>query len=73
MIYRDITNFFYNKEKHGFHLVENSQLPVMTAFSTFLLVLSFIIYQRQSISAFVHLNDLSYKIAMIQIIAILMC
>ena len=38
------SNFFYSKERHGFHLVDNSQLPVMTAFSAFLLVASFVFY-----------------------------
>jgi hypothetical protein len=32
------------KERHHFHLVDNSQLPVVTAFTAFLLVLSFVFY-----------------------------
>jgi len=36
--------FLAQKEKHVFHLVENSQLPLVTAISAFLLVLSFVYY-----------------------------
>jgi hypothetical protein len=37
-------NFFYRKERHGFHLVDNSQLPVITALSAFLLTSGFVFY-----------------------------
>lgn len=41
---QNTSNFFYRKERHGFHLVDNSQLPVITAFSAFLLTSSFVFY-----------------------------
>lgn len=34
--------FIKRKEKHHFHLVDNSSLPLLTSFSVFLLVLSFV-------------------------------
>ena len=37
-------NFFYARERHRFHLVDNSPLPVITALSAFLLVTSIIFY-----------------------------
>lgn len=37
-------NFIKKKEKHHFHLVDNSSLPLLTSFSIFLLVLSFVFW-----------------------------
>jgi hypothetical protein len=36
--------FFKNKEKHQFHLVESSLLPVVTGFSAMLVVMSLVFY-----------------------------
>lgn len=40
----NVTNFFYQKEKHKFHLVENSVLPIITAFSAFICVINVVYY-----------------------------
>lgn len=37
-------HFIEKKEKHHFHLVDNSALPLLTSFSVFLLVLSFVFW-----------------------------
>jgi len=37
-------NFLKNKEKHRFHLVDNSQLPLITSTAAMLLVMSFVFY-----------------------------
>lgn len=37
------SKFFYQKERHGFHLVDNSQLPVLTSGSIFLVVGSLVL------------------------------
>jgi len=36
--------FFHTKEKHHFHLVDNSQLPIITAIASILLVLNLVFY-----------------------------
>ena len=36
--------FFENKEKHHFHLVENSQLPLITALASMLFVFNGVFY-----------------------------
>jgi len=51
------TNFFYLKERHRFHLVDNSQLPVMTAISTYLLASSFVFYLHPTKSQFISIID----------------
>lgn len=40
--------FFQTKEKHHFHLVDNSQLPIITAFASMLLVLNIVFYLHPS-------------------------
>jgi hypothetical protein len=40
--------FFKTKEKHQFHLVDNSQLPIITAFAATLLVLNIVFYLHPS-------------------------
>ena len=40
--------FFKNKEKHQFHLVDNSQLPLITSSAAMLLVMSFVFYFHPS-------------------------
>jgi hypothetical protein len=37
-------NFLKTKEKHHFHLVDNSQLPLITSIAAMLLVMSFVFY-----------------------------
>jgi len=43
-MYQMINNFLKNKEKHRFHLVDNSQLPLITSTAAMLLVMSFVFY-----------------------------
>jgi hypothetical protein len=49
---RTINKFFQLKEKHHFHLVDQSQLPLLTAFAVMLLVLNIVFY--------LHSTDVSY-------------
>lgn len=66
------TNFFYNKERHGFHLVDNSQLPIMTAFSTFLVVLNCVFYLNPTKCNVINsLDQLGFQFAGILLITIL--
>jgi hypothetical protein len=37
-------NFFRHKERHQFHLVGSSQLPILTALSALLLVMGIVFY-----------------------------
>ena len=41
--------FFRLKEKHNYHLVDNSQLPLIAAFAAMLLVLNIVFYLHASI------------------------
>ena len=50
--------FFKAKEKHTFHLVEQSQLPIITGLSVMLLVLSLVFYWHPSRSVSVHHMDI---------------
>lgn len=54
---KNITNFFYRKEKHSFHLVDNSQLPVMTAASTFMVACSVIFYLNSKLCPILKICD----------------
>ena len=57
-------NFFYDKEKHHFHLVDNSQLPIVTAFATMLLVLSFVFYFHPVDRSLLHfLDNMVFQVA----------
>ena len=47
-------NFLKNKEKHQFHLVDNSQLPLVTSTAAMLLVMSFVFYFHPSDPFFLH-------------------
>jgi hypothetical protein len=40
--------FFRTKEKHHFHLVDNSQLPIIAAIASMLLVLNIVFYLHPS-------------------------
>ena len=40
--------FFRTKEKHNFHLVDNSQLPIISAIASMLLVLNIVFYLHPS-------------------------
>jgi heme/copper-type cytochrome/quinol oxidase subunit 3 len=46
--------FFRLKEHHNFHLVDNSQLPIIAALATMLLVLNIVFYLHSSIIALLH-------------------
>jgi hypothetical protein len=50
-------NFFRLKEKHNFHLVDNSQLPLVAATASMLLVLSIVFYLHAPIIRFLHSSD----------------
>jgi hypothetical protein len=59
-----LSNFFGQKEKHHFHLVDNSQLPLVTAMSAFLLVLSFVFYLHPtSVSSLHKLDNFFFQMA----------
>ena len=47
-------NFLKTKEKHHFHLVDNSQLPLTTSTSAMLLVMSFVFYFHPTTPFFLH-------------------
>jgi hypothetical protein len=49
--------FFLTKEKHHFHLVDNSQLPLVAATASMLLVLSIVFYLHSSYQGFIHLLE----------------
>jgi hypothetical protein len=49
--------FFQTKEKHQFHLVDNSQLPIITAFAATLLVLNIVFYLHPAGFSFLHFFD----------------
>jgi heme/copper-type cytochrome/quinol oxidase subunit 3 len=57
-------NFFNLKEKHQFHLVDSSLLPVVTGFSAMLVVMSLVFYWHpSSISAIAKFDGLLMQIA----------
>lgn len=67
-------NFFGQKEKHQFHLVDNSQLPLVTAISAFLLVLSFVCYWHPTSVPFVtKLSNFLFQIAWLEFTTVLFC
>jgi len=49
--------FFHTKEKHHFHLVDNSQLPIITAIASILLVLNLVFYWHPSDLGSLHFFD----------------
>jgi len=69
-----LSNFFGQKEKHHFHLVDNSQLPVVTAMSAFLLVLSFVFYLHPtSVSSLHKLDNFFFQMAWFEFTTVLFC
>jgi heme/copper-type cytochrome/quinol oxidase subunit 3 len=50
-------NFFTIREQHHFHLVDNSQLPIIGALASMLLVLNIVFYLHPSDKALLHLFD----------------
>jgi hypothetical protein len=69
---QNTSNFFYKKERHGFHLVDNSQLPVITAFSAFLLAASFVFYLNPTKSCIINCIDhLVFQFAALSLTAVL--
>jgi heme/copper-type cytochrome/quinol oxidase subunit 3 len=56
--------FFRNKEKHPFHIVDSSLLPVVTGFSAMLVVMSLVFYWHPSIiSNVIHVDTLVMQIS----------
>ena len=56
--------FFKLKEKHHFHLVDNSQLPIITAFASMLVVLNIVFYLHSSDVSIVHFFDnMAFQVA----------
>jgi heme/copper-type cytochrome/quinol oxidase subunit 3 len=49
--------FFRTKEKHNFHLVDNSQLPIISAIASMLLVLNIVFYLHPSDIVPLHFFD----------------
>ena len=49
--------FLKNKEGHHYHLVDNSQLPLITSTSAMLLVMSFVLYFHPTDIFFLHGYD----------------
>ena len=57
-------SFFRTKEKHYFHLVDNSQLPIITATASMLLVLNIVFYLHLAGIAPLHFFDnMGFQIA----------
>jgi heme/copper-type cytochrome/quinol oxidase subunit 3 len=60
------SNFFQTKEKHYFHLVDNSQLPIITATASMLFVLNVVFYLHVAgIVTFYYLDNMTFQIAWI--------
>jgi hypothetical protein len=56
--------FFKLREKHHFHLVANSQLPIITAFASMLVVLNIVFYLHPSDSFVIHsFDNMAFQIA----------
>jgi heme/copper-type cytochrome/quinol oxidase subunit 3 len=65
-------NFFRAKEKHQFHLVDSSLLPVITGFSAMLVVMSLVFYWHPSaISTVVHYDTWLMQVAFFIFISVL--
>ena len=47
-MYQIMNDFLKNKERHRYHLVDNSQLPLITSSAAMLLVMSFVFYFHPS-------------------------
>ena len=61
---RTINKFFQFKEKHHFHLVDQSQLPILTAFAVMLLVLNIVFYLHSTEVSYIRfLDDLMFHSA----------
>jgi hypothetical protein len=57
-------SFFQNREKHSFHLVDNSQLPIITAIASMLFVLNAVLYLHVSgIVTFYYLDNMTFQSA----------
>ena len=46
--------YFRLREQHNYHLVDNSQLPIVAALASLLLVLNIVFYFHSSIIAVLH-------------------
>jgi hypothetical protein len=51
------SNFVLIKEKHHFHLVANSQLPIVVAMTSMLLVLNIVFYLHFFDVSLIHFYD----------------
>jgi len=55
-------SFFLTKEKHHFHLVDNSQLPIVAATASMLLVLSIVFYFHSAFMGLIHfIENMSFQ------------
>ena len=65
-MYLTKNDFLKNKERHRFHLVDNSQLPLITSSAAILLVMSFVFYFHSSDTFSIHnFDNNSFHIAWI--------
>ena len=65
-MYQVVNDFLKNKEKHRFHLVDNSQLPLITSSAAMLLVMSFVFYFHPSDAFSLHgLDNMVFHVAWI--------
>jgi cytochrome c oxidase subunit 3 len=68
------SNFFQAKEKHQFHLVDSSLLPVVTGFSAMLVVMSLVFYWHpSSVPTVAHFDTLLMQLAFCIFITTLFC
>jgi len=54
---KNVINFLQEKEKHNFHLVDNSQLPIIVAFTVFQVVLSLVFYWHPAFASVIKQVD----------------
>lgn len=66
-------SFFKNKEKHQFHLVESSLLPVVTGFAAMLVVMSLVFYWHPSSASAIYFDGFLMQIAFFIFITVLFC
>jgi hypothetical protein len=58
------SRFFQTKEKHYFHLVANSQLPIITSSGSMLLVLNIVFYLHVAgIVTFYYFDNMAFQLA----------
>ena len=66
--------FWGKKARHSFHLVDNSQLPLATSLTAFLLVLSFVLYWNFNELLEVYIIDrYVFQLAWVEFVLVLFC